>query len=204
MLLTSIVFPFIARSTSPGLVAEPDGMLSVAATRPCTSIAGLSRGSTLRTPRTAAAPDMSPFIHAMPSAVLRSSPPESNVMPLPIRASRRRAGRRGTYARWMNWGGSTLPRFTPRNAPMPIFSHAARSSTRRRSPASRAMTRAASASAEAVTLFAGSLIRSRAKQVASADSSARRSPSRAGARSRTAGTRSVSPATVRSPFRFSL
>ena len=204
VLLISIVLPFMARSTSPGLVAEPDGMFSVAATSPCTSTGGRSRGSTLRTPRTAAAPDMSPFMRTMPSAVLRSSPPESNVMPLPISAIRRRAVPRGTYARWMNRGGSTLPRLTPRNAPMPIFSQAARSKTRTRRPASRAMARAASARAVAVTWFAGSLMRSRAKQVASAPSSALRTPWRAAPRSRAVGTRTVRAVSARSPGRFSL
>ncbi len=125
-------------------------------------------------------------------------------MPFPTSAIRRRAGRRGTYVRWMNRGGSTLPRFTPRNAPMPIRSHAARSKTRMRSPASRAIVRAVSARAEAVTVFAGSLIRSRAKQVASAASSATRRPSRADVRSRAVGTRTVRAAMARSPCRFSL
>ena len=38
-------------------------------------------------PITAAAPDMSVFIVSMPSAVLSDRPPESNVMPLPTRAT---------------------------------------------------------------------------------------------------------------------
>ena len=50
-------------------------------------------------PSTDAAPDMSSFIRSMPSAVLRSSPPESNVMPLPITTTRRRARPFGVYVR---------------------------------------------------------------------------------------------------------
>src|SRR5436190_1407706 len=59
-------------------------------------------------PRTAAAPAMSYFIRSIPSEVLRSSPPESNVMPLPISAMRfcRRPG--GVYGRWMNLGDPEL------------------------------------------------------------------------------------------------
>ena len=85
---TSIVVPFIARSTSPGRVAEPDGMFSVAAMSPCTSTGGRRMGRAPMTPSTAAAPAMSYFIRSMPSDVLRSRPPESNVMPLPITTTR--------------------------------------------------------------------------------------------------------------------
>ena len=90
MLPISIVVPFIARSTSPGRMAEPEGMFSVAAIRPWTSTPGLRAGSARMIPSTAAAPDMSSFMRSMPSAVLRSRPPESNVMPLPMIATRLR------------------------------------------------------------------------------------------------------------------
>src|SRR5438477_488557 len=39
-----MVVPFMARRMSPGRMAEPDGMFSVAAIRPWTSAAGLSAG----------------------------------------------------------------------------------------------------------------------------------------------------------------
>ena len=68
-------------------MAEPDGMFSVAAIRPWTSAAGLSAGSARMIPSTAAAPAMSYFMRSMPSGGLRSSPPESNVMPLPMRTT---------------------------------------------------------------------------------------------------------------------
>ena len=65
-------------------MAEPDGMFSVAAISPWTSAEGFSAGSARMMPSTAAAPAMSYFMRSIPSAGLRSSPPESNVMPLPI------------------------------------------------------------------------------------------------------------------------
>ena len=71
-------------------MAEPEGMFSVAAMRPWTSTVALSAGSAPMTPSTAAAPAMSYFIRSMPSALLRSRPPESKVMPLPISATRLR------------------------------------------------------------------------------------------------------------------
>src|SRR5947199_153553 len=86
-----MVSPFMARTTSPGRCAVPDGMFSVAAMRPCTSTGRRSLGRAEKRPRTVAAPAMSSFIRYMPSAGLRSSPPESKVMPLPMMATRRRA-----------------------------------------------------------------------------------------------------------------
>ena len=86
----------MARTMSPGRCAVPEGMFSVAAMSPCTSTGGLRCGRAWKMPRTAAAPDMSSFIRSMPSAGLRSSPPESNVMPLPMTATRRRGRPLGT------------------------------------------------------------------------------------------------------------
>ena len=53
---------------------------------PTTSVRGASSGSTRSAARTAAEPAISHFIVSIPSDVLRDSPPESNVSPLPIRA----------------------------------------------------------------------------------------------------------------------
>ena len=103
----------MARTTSPGRCAVPEGMFSVAAMRPCTSTGSASFGSAWKRPSTAAAPDMSSFIRYMPSAGLRSRPPESNVMPLPMTTTRLRARPFGLYVRWMNFGGSSLPCATP-------------------------------------------------------------------------------------------
>ncbi len=63
----------------------------------------------------------------------------------------------------MNLGGWSLPRETPRNAPMPSFSTSAFSMTLILSPASRATFLASSASRVGVKLAAGSETRSRAK-----------------------------------------
>ena len=73
--------------TSPGFWAPPSGRLSVAGTRPNTSASGANSGNTLMTPMTAAPPAMSSFMVSMERAGLRDSPPESNVMPLPMRAT---------------------------------------------------------------------------------------------------------------------
>ncbi len=81
-----MVFPFIARTTSPGLVARPEGMFSVAATRPRTETLGLSFPSARMVARTAADPAMSHFIVSIPPAGLSEMPPESKVSPLPTRA----------------------------------------------------------------------------------------------------------------------
>ncbi len=83
VLSTSIVVPFLAVSTSPGRIARFPGRFSVSGAIAVTFAAAPSRAATLRAPRTIAAPVMSVFIVAIPSAVFRLSPPESNVMPLP-------------------------------------------------------------------------------------------------------------------------
>src|SRR5258708_6173619 len=115
-------------------MAEPDGMFSVAAMRPCTSTSGASSGNARMMASTAAAPDMSSFMRSIPSAGLRSRPPESKVMPLPMTATRRRRRPDGVYERWMNFGGCPLPAATPRNNPTPIFWHAAPPPGRRGAP----------------------------------------------------------------------
>ena len=87
MLRTSIVLPLNAFKTSPGFCARPPGMFSAIARYPRTSIGGLSSGSALITPKTAAAPDISSFIVSIDWAGLSDRPPESNVMPLPTSAT---------------------------------------------------------------------------------------------------------------------
>ena len=81
---------------SPGLIARPPGMFSVAGTTPMTRIGAPSSAIARIAHATAAPPAMSSFIRSMPSAGLIEMPPVSNVMPLPTRPStgpRRRAGR---------------------------------------------------------------------------------------------------------------
>jgi hypothetical protein len=87
VLSTSTVRPFLERSTSPGRMARPSGMFSVAATMPCTTQAGLRAAMACMAAITAAPPAMSTFIDIMPSLSLMDRPPESNVRPLPTSAS---------------------------------------------------------------------------------------------------------------------
>src|SRR5205085_1630394 len=60
-----MVLPFIARTTSPGLVALPEGMFSVEGTTPSTGMGGLSCATARSTPITVAPPVMSYFINSM-------------------------------------------------------------------------------------------------------------------------------------------
>ncbi len=69
--------------------------------------------------RTAAAPDMSVFMVAMPAAVLIDRPPESNVIPLPTKATVgvSAVAPGGSYSNSTSRGGSTDPRATPIRPP---------------------------------------------------------------------------------------
>ena len=78
-----MVWPDMEVTMSPGLVAEPPGMFSVAGIRPTTLIGSSIRARALKVPSTLAAPHMSYFISSMPSPGLREMPPVSKVMPLP-------------------------------------------------------------------------------------------------------------------------
>lgn len=73
--LTSIVFPFIAVTTSPGLLALPDGIFSHSGTRAVTLIGTLSLAMASNATLTVAAPPMSPFICPIPAAGLILIPP---------------------------------------------------------------------------------------------------------------------------------
>ena len=81
---TSIVFPFIARTTSPGRVASFPGMFSQAGTMPTTWTRGFRRATASIRPIVAQPPLLSYRILSMSSAGLIEMPPLSNVMPLPI------------------------------------------------------------------------------------------------------------------------
>ena len=78
-------------------------------------------------------------------------------------------------------GGSTLPRATPRNAPMPSRSMPLRSMTSHARPCSRAIRRARSAMYVGVATFAGRFPRSRTWLTASPTIVPRRAPARAAA-----------------------
>ena len=86
-MMISIVLPPDPVTTSPGLMARPEGMFSVVGTTPMTLIFGSSSAIASMAPTTAAPPPMSDFIISMFWAGLMEMPPLSNVMPLPTSAS---------------------------------------------------------------------------------------------------------------------
>ena len=98
-------------------------------------------------PKTEAAPDMSCFISSMPPAVFSERPPESKVIPLPIRAIvplRLRAAVAPCSSTIMR-GGRSLPWPTARIAPMPRFSISVTFMTEHLRPTCRAILRASRA-----------------------------------------------------------
>ncbi len=87
VLRTSTVLPPRAVSTSPSLVADPDGMLSVHISQPVTAVRHPNSRSAVIAPNTAADPAMSIFIEkCMGSLGLSEIPPESYMIPLPTSA----------------------------------------------------------------------------------------------------------------------
>ena len=82
-----MVLPFIAVSTSLGLIALPPGMFSVAGTMAVALIGASRRARAAMAAMTAAPPLMSCFIEIMLAEGLSEMPPVSKVMPLPISPS---------------------------------------------------------------------------------------------------------------------
>ena len=82
--LTEIVFPFIAVTTSPGLTAFPEGMFSQSGTSPTTLTGHSSWAMAITVATTQAAPPMSPFIADIPPEGLIDIPPVSKVTPVRI------------------------------------------------------------------------------------------------------------------------
>ncbi len=87
VLMTSIVVPLAAVTTSPGLTAWPDGMFSVAPTTAMTRTGSRSSAIASIAPSTVAPPDMSNFISNILLAFLIEMPPVSNVTALPTSPS---------------------------------------------------------------------------------------------------------------------
>ena len=87
LLLGEPFTPGGVHTTSPGLIALPDGMFSVVGTMPMTLLFGFSSAIASMAPTTAAPPPMSDFIISMFWAGLIEMPPLSNVIPLPTSAS---------------------------------------------------------------------------------------------------------------------
>jgi len=167
-LITSIVRPFIARTTSPGFVALPEGMFSVHGAIASTFSFAPSRASAHAAAITVAAPVMSAFIASMFAAGLMLMPPVSNVIPFPTSARSHPSPPRPRYPSRISFGGSALPFATERSEPIPFRSISARSSTSTSIPACRASSAARSAITVGVRWFEGSFAQSRAMFVASA------------------------------------
>ncbi len=119
---TSMVWPDMLVTTSPGLLASPSGMFSQLGTIPTTLIAGLSSPRVLNAPKTLAAPHISNFISSIAGEGLMDIPPESKVMPLPTSTTGLAPCLPPLYSMIMNLGGWRLPRETDNKAPMPSFS----------------------------------------------------------------------------------
>ncbi len=123
---------------------------------------------------------MSVFIHSIAAAGLSDRPPESNVMPLPTRAS---AGRSeacepaGRHSRRTRRGGFAEPWPTPRIPPNPPSASACSSSTSTVTPTSPARRAAISANTVGGRCPGGVLTRSRTSATASTAIPARRTAS---------------------------
>ena len=85
----------------------------------------------LNAPKTEAAPDMSNFISSMPGGCLSEMPPVSKVMPLPTSATGASPFVPPAYSSTMSRAGSSEPRVTERNEPMPrrLISRSSRTRT---------------------------------------------------------------------------
>ena len=88
MLLTSTVLPFSWVMMSPGFIAVPLGMFSVAGIAATRSSSRPSSAIAAKASITAAPPDMSIFISCMPADGLIEIPPLSKVTALPTRPIR--------------------------------------------------------------------------------------------------------------------
>jgi hypothetical protein len=83
---TSIVWPDIEVTMSPGRCAVPEGMFSTSPAMPTAFTLALREASSRISPMTTAEPAMSHFISPMPAAGLIEMPPVSKVTPLPTKA----------------------------------------------------------------------------------------------------------------------
>ena len=86
VLMTSIVWPDIEVTTSPGRCAAPSGIFSTSPQMPTTSALALRSASVSIAPATAPAPPISHFMSSMPAGGLRLIPPVSKVTPFPTSA----------------------------------------------------------------------------------------------------------------------
>src|SRR5256886_15450905 len=85
VLMISMVFPRWLFTTSPGLIAVPEGRFSVAGVRPTTLILGFRRPSTSNAPSTAGPPHLSQLLSPPVAAGLGLVPPPTKRAPLSLR-----------------------------------------------------------------------------------------------------------------------
>ena len=169
-----MVWPDMLVTMSPGLIALPPGMFSVAGMMPTTFNGRRMSAAALTAPSTLAAPHMSNFISSISPAGLMEMPPVSNVMPLPTSATGGASRLPPLYSRMMNLGGWWLPRATARKQPMPRRSMSFCSSTSTLMPLRLPSSCACSARYVGVQTFPGRLPRSFANAMPSAIAIARR------------------------------
>ena len=171
VLSTSIVWPDIEVTMSPGRCALPSSMFSTKPMMPTALTLALRAASACIRPVTAAAPPMSPFMSSMPAAGLIEMPPESKTTPLPTKATGLSFGLPPFHCMTTRRGGLTEPCATPSSAPMPSFfiSFSVRTSTLTPSASS---SLALAANSTGPSTLAGSLTRSRASTTPSATASA--------------------------------
>jgi len=119
--MTSMVWPDIDVTTSPGRCAVPDGMFSTSPAMPTTLARAFRAASACSAPMTAPAPAMSHFISSMPAAGLMEMPPVSKVTPLPTKATGALFFASGAPSHCITtrWDSRSLPWPTPSSAPMP-------------------------------------------------------------------------------------
>jgi hypothetical protein len=114
---------------SPGLVARPPGMFSVAGMMPMTLTGSFISATALSVPSTLPAPLMSYFISSISGAGFSEMPPVSKVTPLPTSTTGFWVLAPARYSSTISFGGWLLPAATDSNVFMPSFSMSARSST---------------------------------------------------------------------------
>ena len=167
VLSTSMVLPLRVVSTSPGLVANGPGMLSVRGISPSALTPKPRRAMIRMAPSTAAAPDISVFMVSIPEAGFRLRPPESKVMPFPTNTASFSAPS-GSCQISSKRGGRPEPAATPSTPPNPPRSRASRSCSTTRNPSGPAISAAKRAISSGDLSRAGVFTKSRANITASA------------------------------------
>src|SRR6185312_12555518 len=120
VLMTSMVWPDIEVTTSPGRCALPSGMFSTRPRMPTALTFALRAASAYIAPTTAAEPPMSVTISSMPSGGFRLMPPVSKQTPLPMKAIGAALALLAPF-HWMttSWLSRALPCPTPSVEPVP-------------------------------------------------------------------------------------